>query len=228
MSDVPRSRRRARAWPLRVRSTVLLAAACAATGVAGALALHPPGTRRGQAVRPATVSAGGLRGDAAWAPGARPAPPFALRDQWNRRVSLSGQHGRAVLLAFMDAECTFICTLEGPALSDVQRRVGAGARLALLVVSVDPWQDTAASSRAIAARWGFGGDWHWLRGSLAQLQPIWRAYGIEVARTAGDVSHSTAVYLIDRRGYERGGFNYPFAEGQVAHDLRLLAPRQAT
>ncbi|MBS1869321.1 MAG: SCO family protein [Actinobacteria bacterium] len=169
------------------------------------------------------ASANGLGGDAVWPAGTRPAPPFALHDQSNRRVALSGQHGRAVLLAFMDSHCTRECPLEGRTIGDALRQAGSRRPVTLLVVSVNPWQDTAASSRSAAARDRFGGDWHWLRGSLAELRPIWRAYGIEVVRTPSDVNHSTAIYLLDGRGDERAGFNYPFAASQVARDLRRLA-----
>lgn len=227
MTDVQRAGSRDPGWPLGVRSTALLAGACVAAGVVGGLALHSPRTRHAPGSQPASVSAGGLRGDAVWAPGRRPAPLFALRDQSNRRVSLSDQRGRAVLLAFMDSRCKFVCTLEGPTISRLLRHLGP-APVTLLVVSVNPWEDTAASSRAAAARWGVGGDWHWLRGSAGELRPIWRAYGIEVRRAAGDVNHSTAVYLIDRRGDERAGFNYPFPVPEVARNLRLLAPRRAS
>jgi protein SCO1 len=227
MSDVQRAGSSAPLWPLGVRSTALLAVACVAAGVAGGLALHSRGIRHTPALQPASASAGGLRGDAVWEPGRRPAPQFALRDQSNRLVSLSGQHGRAVLLAFMDSRCKLLCSLEGPAISRVLRHPG-GAPMTLLVVSVNPWEDTAASSRAAVARWRVGGDWHWLRGSAAELEPIWRAYGIEVRRAVGDVNHSTAVYLIDGRGYERAGFNYPFPVPEVARNLRLLAPRRAS
>lgn len=219
MNSVQRSRLRARAWPLGARATALLAAACVVVGAAGGLALHGPGARRAGAPHVAFPPSGGLRGDAVWPAGRRPAPAFTLRDQSGRTVSLSDQRGRAVLLAFMDSHCKLVCTREGPSLSDVQRRVGA-TRMTLLVVSVNPWEDTAASSIEAATRWGLRGDWHWLRGSPGQLQPIWRAYGIEVARTAGDVGHSTAIYLIDARGYERAGFNYPFPTGDVVRDLR--------
>lgn len=221
MNSVQRSRLRARAWPLGARATALLAAACVVVGAAGGLALHGPGARRAGNLYSASLPSGALRGDAVWPAGRRRAPPFTLRDQSGRTVSLSDQRGRAVLLAFMDSHCKLICTLEGPSLSDVQRRVGA-ARMTLLVVSVNPWEDTVASSIAAAARWRLHGNWHWLRGSPGQLQPIWRAYGIEVARTAGDVGHSTAIYLIDGRGYERAGFNYPFPTGEVVRDLRGL------
>jgi protein SCO1 len=222
MSSVPRPRPRARAWPLGARPNALLAAACVVVGAAGGLALRGQGAQRAGTLYSASLPSGALRGDAVWPAGRRPAPPFTLHNQSGRTVSLSDQRGRAVLLAFMDSHCKLICTLEGPSLRDVQRRVGA-AHMTLLIVSVNPWEDTAASSTAAAARWRLHGNWHWLRGSPGELKPVWRAYGIEVARTAGDVGHSTAIYLIDRRGYERAGFNYPFPTGEVVRDMRGLA-----
>lgn len=209
-------------WPLGARSTVLLVAACVVVGAVGGLALRGRGAQQAGTVYSASLPGRALRGDAVWPAGRRPAPPFTLHDQSGHTVSLADQRGRAVLLAFMDSHCKLICTLEGPSLSNVQRRVGA-ARMTLLIVSVNPWEDTAASSAAAAARWRLHGNWHWLRGSQRELKPIWRAYGIEVARTVGDVGHSTAIYLIDRRGYERAGFNYPFPAGEVVHDLGGLA-----
>lgn len=221
------SRAPTRVWPLGARATALLLGACLATGSLVGFLIHL-GDRRssGPAASVLTVPApaGGLQGDAVWAPGRRPAPPFALRDQSNRLVTLAGQRGRAVLLAFMDSRCKLICTLEGPALRRVLQRAGAGRPVTLLVVSVNPWEDTTASTRAAGARYGFGGDWHWLRGSPARLRPLWRAYGIAVVRAADDVNHSTAIYLIDGRGDERAGFDFPFPAAQVARDLRRLAP----
>jgi len=232
MASAGGPRARARAWPLGPAATALLLLASAATGATGAVLLHRANDRPDRAVTTQSASyparAGALRGDASWAPGRKPAPPFVLRDQANRRVSLSRQRGHPVLLAFMDSHCRFICTLQGPAIHDVLRRVGASRRVTLLVVSVNPWEDTAASSRAAAARYGFTGDWHWLRGTPAQLRAVWRAYGMEVAKAAGDVNHSTAIYLIDGRGDERVGFNYPFPPEQVARDLQQIARPRAS
>lgn len=209
----------------------MLVCACVLTGAAAGFALHAttaPHPRAAAGVSLPSAPAGALHGDAVWGSGRRPAPPFALRDQSNRLVTLSGQHGRAVLLAFMDSHCRLVCTLIGPTIHRALQRVGARRPVTLLVVSVNPWQDTAASTRRTAARYGFAGDWHWLRGSPARLRPIWRAYGIQVVRASSDVNHSTAIYLIDGRGDERAGFDYPFAAGTVAHDLRRLAVPQAS
>lgn len=207
---------------------MLLAGASVAIGTLGALLLLSPSG--GRSAREAGTQPPSKSGpDAVWAPRRRAAPPFALRDQSNRLVSLAGQRGHVVLLAFMDSHCKVICKLEGPTIRSALGRVAPGVRVSLLVVSVNPWEDTAASSRAAAARWRLTTrHWHWLRGSPAQLKPVWRAYRIVVRKTTGDVSHSTAIYLIDGRGYQRAGFNYPFAAGDVARALRALgSPRDS-
>jgi cytochrome oxidase Cu insertion factor (SCO1/SenC/PrrC family) len=207
---------------------VLLVTTCLAVGAAAALILHRPHSA-------ATASAGvqpvrpALKGDAVWKPGARVAPGFSLRDQDGQQVSLSALRGQVVLLAFMDSHCKLLCTFEGPTIHKIMGRLGAATHsVRLVVVSVNPWEDTAASSRRAGARWGFSGRWRWLRGSPTQLRSVWDGYGIEVRQAFGDVNHSSAVYLIDRQGYERAGFNYPFPAGAVARDLRRLAARPAS
>ncbi|HEX7525396.1 MAG TPA: hypothetical protein VF327_03765, partial [Gaiellaceae bacterium] len=58
-----------------------------------------------------------LHGQATWAPGARPAPQFALRDQRGRVVSLSALRGRTVVLTFLDSLCRQACPVEGKLLA---------------------------------------------------------------------------------------------------------------
>lgn len=66
--------------------------------------------------------------------------------------------------------------------------------------------------------------WHRLMGTHRQLAPVWAAYRIAVAPPFdGDIAHTEALYLVDRGGYERSGYLYPFAPGFVTHDLRSLA-----
>jgi|SRR5690242_17968107 protein SCO1 len=212
-----------RRWPLGASSTALVVTTSLALAAAALWLLHPPhaGNAVSASVQPVAPA---LKGDAVWRPGARSAPGFSLRDQNGQQVSLSGLRGQVVLLAFMDSHCKLLCTLEGPTIQRIMGRLGAaGHSVRLVVVSVNPWQDTAASSRTTAARWGWTGGWRWLFGSPSQLRPVWNAYAIEVKQAFGDVNHSSAIYLIDRRGYERAGFNYPFPAKAVARDLRNLA-----
>ena len=66
-------------------------------------------------------------------------------------------------------------------------------------------------------------------GSRAQLASVWKAYHIYVGRPVnGDIPHTEAVYLIDRRGDERSGYLYPFVARFVAHDLTVLARERRT
>jgi cytochrome oxidase Cu insertion factor (SCO1/SenC/PrrC family) len=64
-------------------------------------------------------------------------------------------------------------------------------------------------------------------GTHAQLAPVWKAYHIYVVPTRGDISHTEALYLIDRHGDERSGYLYPYIPGMVAHDLRTLASERS-
>jgi cytochrome oxidase Cu insertion factor (SCO1/SenC/PrrC family) len=192
-----------------------------AIGFVAHLLLSPGASAR---LAPARTAAG-LRGDATWASGVRPAPHITtLRDQSGRLFSLSSLRGHTVVMEFFDSHCRQECPLAGRALAAAERALPAAQRPVLVVVSVNPL-DTPASARAAAREWGLAGvaPWHWLMGSHAQLAPVWRRYRIYVHPERGDISHTEALYLIDRRGDERSGYLYPYMPGSVTHDLRVLA-----
>jgi cytochrome oxidase Cu insertion factor (SCO1/SenC/PrrC family) len=62
-------------------------------------------------------------------------------------------------------------------------------------------------------------------GTRKQLAPVWAAYHIFVSPhpVDGDIAHTEALYLVDRRGYERSAYLYPFFARYVSSDLRTLA-----
>jgi protein SCO1/2 len=167
----------------------------------------------------------GFHGQATWPLGARPAPDFALTDQDGRTTSLASLRGRTVMLAFLGSRCAGACAREARSLGTALRLLPEAAKPALVVVSVDPRRDAPGSVRAAARRWGFeaAAEWHWLLGTRSELAPVWRSYRIAVRGAAGRVVSSPAVYLIDRRGFERAGLLYPFPPTWPAGDLRILA-----
>ncbi len=181
---------------------------------------------------PAAIAAPGpnqLAGQATWASGVRPAPAInALHDQSSRLFSWASLRGHNVAMEFFDSHCKQECPLAGRALAAAERELPAAQRPTLVVVSVNPL-DTPASTRAAIRKWGLAGvgSWYWLRGTHAQLAPVWNAYHIYVKPMAGDISHTEALYLIDRHGDERSGFLYPYIPGTVAHDMHVLAGAQA-
>ncbi len=172
---------------------------------------------------PTTRAPSGLQADIVISPRTSQAPDFSLRDQDNHPVSVSGMRGRVLAITFLDSHCQVFCPIEGDQLAQVQRSLGPGSQLSLLVVSVAPATDTPASERAFAAAHGWSGDWHWLVGSADQLAAVWKAYGIAVQITPDNLVHSSVLYLIDRSGYERAGFVAGREPGLVTHDVRLLA-----
>jgi cytochrome oxidase Cu insertion factor (SCO1/SenC/PrrC family) len=220
-----RQRRRLGPW---LSALGLCAALAIGTGVGAGL--HTLLSRHAAAAVAAAPSTG-LYGQASWPSGARPAPSIrSLRDQSGRGFALSSLRGRTVAIAFFDSYCTQECPLEGRELAAAEQSLAAAQRPVLVVVSVNP-RDTPASTRAAARRWGLAqvAAWHWLRGSHAQLARVWRAYQIAVAPPHdGDIAHTEALYLVDRRGDERSGYLYPFASRFVTLDLRTLAREPAS
>jgi protein SCO1/2 len=166
---------------------------------------------------------GGDGGGAAFAGAQRPAIPpqdFRLRDQDGEPVSLRDYRGRVVVLTFLYTTCRDTCPLTATqirgALDDLGEDVPA------LAVSVDPVNDTPERARQFLFKRGLAQDrMRFLLGSRAQLQPIWKSYGIRPQGEAFD--HSAYVLLIDRRGRQRIGFPVEqlTPEG-LAHDIRRL------
>jgi protein SCO1/2 len=194
-------------------------AIAAVIGVAIGIGLHQLGSASGDR-RPEAR----LDGQAIWPAGMRQAPGFSLPDQAGGLFSLASARGRSVVLMFMDSHCHQECPLEGRALAAGLRDV-PGAQLPLIVVvSVNPWEDTPRSAHRAIRRFGLASfDWRWLLGSKKRLEPVWRKFRVEVRRTPDDIEHTDALYLIDRRGFERAGMVYPFLPSWVSGDLQVLA-----
>lgn len=168
-------------------------------------------------------SRGGGDGSVAFAGALRPEIPpqnFSLRDQDGKRVSLRSYRGKVVVLTFMYTTCRDTCPLTATqirgALDDLKSPPPA------LAVSVDPVNDTPERAREFLFRRGLSQDrMRFLLGSRAQLQPIWKAYGIQPQ--GRKFEHSAYVLLIDRHGRQRIGFPVQqlTPEG-LAHDIRRL------
>ena len=184
------------------RSRWLIVAATAAAVVLLALLLVVSGALAALLGRPAQASQNGS-GDAAL--GGTPAPGFTLVDQFGQTHSLSDFHGKVVVLAFIDSRCTDVCPLTAQVLRQSIARLGARAgQVQLLAVNANPTATSVADVRQWSDQHGMTSDWLFLTGSADQLQPLWAAYHLDVEVAAnGDVTHTPAVYLIDRQGGEQ-------------------------
>ncbi|MEA2315966.1 MAG: hypothetical protein QOD44_155 [Solirubrobacteraceae bacterium] len=166
---------------------------------------------------------GGTAESAAFAGSIRPAIPpkdFRLRDQDGRAVSLKDYRGRVVVLTFMFTTCRDTCPLTATQIRGAMDDLGAD--VPALAVSVDPVNDTPERARQFLFKRGLGGDrMRFLLGSRGELQPVWKAYGIQPQGKHFD--HSAYVLLIDRRGRQRIGFPVQqLTPEALAHDIRRL------
>jgi protein SCO1/2 len=139
---------------------------------------------------------------------ARPAPQFALTDQFGHRVTLAQLQGRPVLLTFMYAHCTTLCPLVAETIRRNLAELGAAAAdVAILVVSTDPEGDNRQIVRAFSREHGMLHRWLYLTASRTVLTPVWKHYYIFAAPPNADVrirnNHSSGTYLIDAQGKER-------------------------
>jgi protein SCO1/2 len=189
----------------------MTAATIALLAVAGFLVVADP---RPDATAPAgTAFAGGIRP-------VTPPADLSLDDQDGRTVRADALRGEPVVVSFMYTTCEDDCPtitqqIRG-ALDDLEEDVP------VLAVSVDPARDTPARARRFLARQGMTGRMRFLLGSEAELQRVWRTFGIQPQ--ADGLEHSASVVLLDRRGVARVSFPVDrlTPEG-LAADLQVLS-----
>ncbi len=164
-----------------------------------------------------------LHGTDVFTRGMRPAPPFALHNQYGRLMTVRSLRGRIVAITFLDSRCRQECPIAGRELAAVQRQLGKHSPLVVVVISVDPSGDSPRTARAFVREAGLPGTWYWLFGTKQQLAPVWIKYGIEVQPAKRDILHTAAVYLMDRTGSVRVADGVPLIPGQLAESVRALA-----
>ena len=164
---------------------------------------------------------------------------FRLPDQDGRAVSLSALRGKVVALTFLYARCPDYCPLIADQIAAVHGQLGAlGDRVAFVAVSVDPVGDTPGVIREFLALHHVAGILTYVRGTAAQLRPVWAHYFVAsdapgagpaaVGAGAGPVpaqtvSHTTIVYVIDPQGRIRVFLPANFDPKDLATDIRVLA-----
>jgi protein SCO1 len=169
----------------------------------------------------ATGSASDLEGSLL--PAGLHAREFTLEDQYGRRVSLRQYHGQVVILTFLSASCGDPCVVLAEQIRGALEELAQ--QVPTLAVSTDPAADGRRRTERFLKRVSLTGRMSYLTGTPAELEPIWRAYGI-AAKNASKVEINDAdavVLLIDRRGLERVSFPLEQLTPEVlAKDIRKL------
>lgn len=162
--------------------------------------------------------------------GGVPAPNFALTDQNGKQISLAQFKGEPVIVTFLYTHCPDACPLTAEKLRQMVANLGSAAQhIAIIAVSVDPKRDTHASVINFSQAHGLlsYSNWHYLTGTQAQLSPIWSNYNVyaaaaAAASTSGSVSHTTALYLLDKQGHERAFFSDEATAASLTTDMQIL------
>jgi cytochrome oxidase Cu insertion factor (SCO1/SenC/PrrC family) len=167
---------------------------------------------------------------ATWTAGQKRAPGFSLTDQDGAPVSLAALRGRPVIVTFIDPLCRDFCPIEAQHLNTVVRSLPASRKPAVVAVSVNTAGNTRPILREDEQKWGLVPQWSWGIGTSTALARIWHAYGIQVLVStqtiAGvkvrKVAHTEASYVIDRNGFIRALFVWPYSAKGVVSMLRAL------
>ena len=130
------------------------------------------------------------------------APNFTLRDYRGSEVTVSRLRGRVVVVSFVDSTCTEKCPIVTSVIARAFERLPRSVRgeVVPLLISVDPRLDSARSIRRFLAR-RRALALSYVVGSVAQMRPVWKAYGILPAIDTGNADiHSSDVRIFDRHG----------------------------
>jgi cytochrome oxidase Cu insertion factor (SCO1/SenC/PrrC family) len=168
---------------------------------------------------------------ATWMSGEKRAPAFSLTDQNGRPVSLTALRGRPVIVTFIDPLCRDFCPTEAQHLNTVVRSFPASSKPAIVAVSVNTAGNTRPILREDGKKWTLVPQWSWGVGAASSLARIWHAYGIQVIVSTQTIAgvkvrkvvHTEASYVIDRNGFVRALFVWPYSAKGVVSTLRSLS-----
>jgi protein SCO1/2 len=156
-----------------------------------------------------------------------PAADFTLQDQHQHPYTLSDQKGKVVLLFFGYTNCPDVCPVTLAHFKQIKADLGEQAgEVQFVFITVDPERDTAERLKDYLPNFdpGFIG----LTGSRADLEPVWKNYGVYQARqetgsAAGYlVDHTARTYLIDRQGNWRLTYPFEMEKDAILSDVRFL------
>jgi cytochrome oxidase Cu insertion factor (SCO1/SenC/PrrC family) len=165
-----------------------------------------------------------------WRADQRRAPGFRLTGQTGRPISLAAYRGRPVIVTFVDPLCRDFCPLAAHVLNQVDRDLPASRRAVIIAVSVDVYADSHADLLQDFRRWDLVPQWHWAVGTPRQLAAVWKRYHVGVSvktktiaeTTVHFITHDEVAFVVDRSGYVRALYGWPYEPQNVEAELRLL------
>ncbi len=141
-------------------------------------------------------------------------PDFQFTDRSGKPVSLGDLKGKVWLANFIYTTCPTTCPMLSNRLSALQEAAlgkGNGDEVRLISFSVDPDNDTPEVLQGYATALKAQDRWLFLTGHKQQIERIARQgflLGFEkVPGISNDISHSTKIALVDRKGVVRAFYD---------------------
>jgi protein SCO1/2 len=199
--------------PARLRLTLVVATTCLVAALAAVVLLGDGGDA-------VTVDPTGFHG-ALRPPDAR-APDFRLRDEQGRVATMRELRGETAVVTFLYSTCEDTCPLTAQQIRGALDDLGEADAPAVVAISVDPRGDTPLHVRRFLVKQGLAGRMRYLTGTRAELEPVWRAYGIQPQGEGFE--HTASTVVVDGEGRQRLGYltDQLTPEG-LADDLRALS-----
>ncbi len=161
-----------------------------------------------------------------------PAVDFSLTDQNGRSFRLSDQKGKIVMVFFGFTHCASECPVTLSQFKQIKQQLGNKAQdVEFVMITVDPERDSVAGIRQYLS--AFDPSFIGLTGAQADMEQVWKSYGIFVEKTASashssgdhgeyDVEHTLRTYLVDQQGNWRLTYPFGIEVNQITSDLENL------
>lgn len=153
-----------------------------------------------------------------------PAADFTLTDQNGEAFRLSDHRGKPALVFFGYTNCPDVCPITLANYKNIRGELGD--QVNLIFITVDPERDTQEQIRQHLGK--FDTAIIGLTGTRAELEPVWKDYGVFQSSHGGggvehyDVDHSSRVYAIDAEGNWRLTFLVETDWQSIVKDLRQV------
>lgn len=156
-----------------------------------------------------------------------PAADFTLTDQNGETFTLSQQQGKVVLIFFGYTNCPDVCPVTLSEYTQVKRQLQDQAEgVEFVFITVDPERDTPERMQTYMAN--FDPEFTGLSADRAELEPVWKAYGVyqekvDSSSAAGYlVDHTARTYAIDKQGNWRLTYPFGMEVEKLTADVRHL------
>ena len=214
----------------RLRSRGYTLAAGAVIAAALALAGCSSGGGTSPAVSPSSSAAAANPNlDQGTSLGRSPAPGIKLTNQFGQPMSLRQFRGKAVLIGFVDSECTTVCPLTTLAMLQAKQLLGrAGDQVQLLGIDANPQAISTSDVLGYSRAHNMVNRWDFLTGSLPQLKAAWKSFHIYAKVVGDEIDHTPALYVIDPQGRERTVYLTPMAYSSITQSAQIVAQELAT